>query len=254
MSLEFLHDRPRLLYLFKLCCLCLKTSSPTLPAVVIGDINTSEFKGRFTDVALPSQSYMIGVPDSVAHCSSDDSMAKFSLLSVDFGRAAFANDYDPWAFVDSFGRSRIYESLLSSYKAASVAPSASVRTVEETASSSALSKQPALEFPSSTKRTRSGSAGTRPTTSSVKGVSKQGPSKKLSEQMFLCTFWTIDYCDFFCCFIHFYFVSSISWSRIYSLLQGIFWNASLFIQNIQKRPKKIKIKEKTSHFWEELKP
>ena len=84
MSLEFLHERPRLLYLFKLCCICLTTSSPTLPAVVIGDTNTSEFKGCFTDVALPSQSDMIVVPDSVAHCSSDDSMAKFSPLSVDF--------------------------------------------------------------------------------------------------------------------------------------------------------------------------
>ena len=28
-GLEFLHDRPRLLYMFKLCCLCLTTSSPT---------------------------------------------------------------------------------------------------------------------------------------------------------------------------------------------------------------------------------
>ena len=176
-GLEFLHDRPRLLYLFKLCCLCLKSSSPTLPAVVIRGINTSDFKGRFTDVALPSQSYMVVVPDSVAHCSSDDSLAKFSLLSVDFGRAAFANDYDPWTFVDSFGRSRIYKSLLSSYKAASVAPSASVGTVEETASSSALSKQLALDIPSSTKKRRSGSVGTKSTSSSVKSVSGQGSSK-----------------------------------------------------------------------------
>ena len=36
MGLEFLHDRPRLLYLFKLFCLCLTSISPTLPAVVIG--------------------------------------------------------------------------------------------------------------------------------------------------------------------------------------------------------------------------
>ena len=162
MGLEFSQDRPRLLYLFKLCCLYITTSSPTLPAVTIGDINTSDFKGRFTDAALPSQSYMVGVPDSVANCSSDDSMAKFSLLSVDFGRAVFAKDYDPWTFVDSFGRSRIYKSLLSSYKAASVAPSTSVRTVEETTSSSALSMQPALDVPSSTKRKRSGVPGPSP--------------------------------------------------------------------------------------------
>ena len=45
MGLEFLHDRLRLLYLFTLCCLCITTSSPTLPAVVIEDINTSDFKG-----------------------------------------------------------------------------------------------------------------------------------------------------------------------------------------------------------------
>ena len=177
MGLEFLQDRPRLLYLFELCCLCITTSSPTLPTVVIGDINHSDSKGRFSDVALPSQSYMVGVPDSVANCSSDDSMANFSLLSVDFGRSAFANDYDPWTFVDSFGRSRIYKSLLFSYKTASVALSISVRTVEESTSSSALSKQPALDIPSSTKRKRSESVGIKSTTYSVRSVSGQGSSK-----------------------------------------------------------------------------
>ena len=149
----------------------------SLSLSVVLTLRAFHFKGRFTDVAPRSQSYMVGVPDSVAHCSSDDSLAKFSLLCVDFGRAAFANDYDPWTFVESFGRSRIYKSLLSSYKAASVAPSASVRTVEETASSSALSKQPALHIPSSLKRKRSGSVGTKSTSSSVKSVSRQGSPK-----------------------------------------------------------------------------
>ena len=176
MCLDFLQDRPRLLYLFKLCCLCITTSSPSLPAIVIGDINTSDFKGRFTDVALPSQSYMVGVPGSVAHCSSDDSMSKFSLLTSSFGRAAFASDYDPWTFVDTFGRSRIYKSLLSSYKAASIAPSASVRTVEETKSANVLNKS-ALTVPSNSKRKRSGSVGTRSTTSSTGGNSGQTSSK-----------------------------------------------------------------------------
>ena len=176
-NLEFLRDRPRLLYLFKLSCLCLTNSSPTLPGIILGTINTSDFKGRFTDVALPVQSYLASVSDSVAHCSSDDSMSKFSVLSVDFGRTAFSSDYDPWSFVDSFGRSRIYKSLLTSYKSASVAPVTTVRTVEETASSSALSKQPALDIPSCTKRKRSGSAGSKSTTSSVKSVPSQESSK-----------------------------------------------------------------------------
>ena len=167
-SLEFLQERSRLWYLIKLRCLCNTASSPSFPAIAIGNIKTSDFKGRFTDVALPSQSYMVGVPDSVAHCSGNDSISKFSLLTADFGRVAFANDYDLWTFVDSFGRSRIYKSLLSSFKAAFIVPSVSVRTVEETKSASVLNK-PALVFLSSTKRRRSGSAGTKSTNFFVGG-------------------------------------------------------------------------------------
>ena len=103
-------------------------------------------------------------------------MSKFSLLSADFGGPAFAKDYDPWTVVDSFGRYGIYKSLLSSYKAASIVPSTSVGTVEETKAANVLNK-PALVIPSSTKSRRSGSVGTKSTTSSVGGGSGQGSSK-----------------------------------------------------------------------------
>ena len=174
-GLEFLHDRPRLQYLFKLCCLCLTSSSPTLPAVVIRGINTSDFKGRFTDVALPSQSYMVGVPDSVAHCSSDDSLAKFSLLSVDFGQTPSLTTTINGLLSIRLGnlgfislchrRTRLPLLLL-------LPASGLWKRLRR--SSSALSKQPALDIPSSLKRKRSGSVGTKSTSSSVKSVSRQG--------------------------------------------------------------------------------
>ena len=141
---------------------------------------------------------MFGVPDSIAHSSSDDSMAKFFLLTADFGQAVFADDYDPWTYVDSFGRTRIYKALLSSYKAATILPSVSVRTVEEARSASVLNKS-ALAIPSSTKRRRSGSVGSKSTTSSVGSSSGQGPLKTKCTFVFMYTVFKL--CLIFCTFL-----------------------------------------------------
>ena len=118
MGLEFLHERSHLLYLFKLSCLCKTATSPSYPNVTFGGVTTARGQSRLTDVILPSQSYMANVNGSVTFCSDDSNLAKFSLLSASFGRSVFSPDYDPWQYTDSFGRSKIYKLLLSSYRVA----------------------------------------------------------------------------------------------------------------------------------------
>ena len=77
LGLDFLQERDQLLYLFKLCCSCATTSSPTYPDVTIGSITTAGHQSRFTDVILPFQSFMAAVPGSVALCSPDANLGKF---------------------------------------------------------------------------------------------------------------------------------------------------------------------------------
>ena len=89
-ELEFLRNRSCLFYLFKLCCLCATSVSPTYPDVTFGTISTAGRHSRLTDVILPSQSYVANVRDAVASCSDDGNLAKFIDFSSSFGRSAFA--------------------------------------------------------------------------------------------------------------------------------------------------------------------
>ena len=115
-NLEFLQSRRLLIYLFKLSCLCITAVSPQYPSVSVGRIDISGYRDRFTDVVLPSQSYLSAVPGAVPYCSSDAQLANFSLLTASFGQTAFSPDYDPWDSIDQFGRATIYKSLVSSYR------------------------------------------------------------------------------------------------------------------------------------------
>ena len=81
-----LQAKEHLLYLLKLCCLCITPVSPVYPGVIVGSINTSGNQDRFTDVFLPLQSYLSGVPVSVALCGNDANLVSFSLLSAFLGR------------------------------------------------------------------------------------------------------------------------------------------------------------------------
>ena len=122
MGLQLLHERSHLLYLFKLSCLCTTVTSPSYPDVVFGEVSTTGGQSRITDVILPCQSYMANVTGSDVRCSDDFDLAKFSALTASFGRSAFPPDYDPWVYTDTFGRSKIYKSLLASHRNAESAP------------------------------------------------------------------------------------------------------------------------------------
>ena len=108
-NLDFMQEHSHLLYLFKLSCLCVTSNSPRYPVVTVGSLSTSNYQSRLTDVVLPVQSYLSGVPDSVAFCSNESNLSEFSLLSASFGRSALSSSYDPWTFIDEFGRGKIYK-------------------------------------------------------------------------------------------------------------------------------------------------
>ena len=174
MGLEFFQTHEHLLYLFKLCCLCLTSSSPQYPPVLFGSVDTIGYRGRFTDLVLPCQSYLSSVPDSVSGCVTDANLDKFLHLSATFEQSAFGADFDPWTYVDVFGRSKIYKSLLASYKlTTSISVARSVRLEERSVSS--VPDESALKIPSKLRRKRQGSNSSSLSSSSKKPV--QGSSK-----------------------------------------------------------------------------
>ena len=168
MNLDFLQTREHLLHLFKLCCLCITTVGPEFPVVKVGRVDTSGQRGRFIDVILPIQSYLIGVPGSVARCTSESNLTNFSLLSASFGSSAFSPTYDPWETVDVFG-------LLSSYRSAVSESSVGSAQVEANDTSSVLDDA-ALKVPSSSKRKRTEKRAARSRSSSVLSESMSSSS------------------------------------------------------------------------------
>ena len=96
---------------------------------------------------------MANVTGSVVRCSDDSNLAKFSALTASFGRSAFSPDYDPWMYTDTFGRSKIYKSLLASHQNAESAPKkASVHV--ESGDASSVADDSAVKASSSKKRKR----------------------------------------------------------------------------------------------------
>ena len=174
MRQEFFQTHEHLFYLFKLCCLCLTSLSPQYHPVLFGSVDTTGCQGRFADQVGPCQSYLSCVPDSISYCCSDASLEKFSALSSSFERSAFSTEYDPWTFVDEFGRSKIYKSLLTSYRAVTAVPSSrSVRMEKDTSSS--VPDDSAAKVPSRKQRKRAGSSSSAISLASKKVI--QGSSK-----------------------------------------------------------------------------
>ena len=173
LGLEFLQSRDHLFYIFKLCCLCATTPRPDYPDVVAGKISTVGRHSRFTDVILPCQSYMASVSGSSTLCSEDSNLATFSLLSASFGQSAFSPIHDPWNYVDNFGRSKIYKSLSSSYRAVLAVPE---KVLARSELDDSVADESALKPPSCNKRRRLEKSRSRSSTSSVVGESAPGTS------------------------------------------------------------------------------
>ena len=175
-NLDFMQEHSHLMYLFKLSCLCITSESPHYPAVSIGPISTSNCQNRLVDVVLPAQSYLSGVPDSTAFCTNDSSLAKFSLLSASFSQSASSASYDPWTFVDDFGRNKIYKTLVASYRSALSGVGEGTGSLDDTGSYS-VGEMPAVAPPSDRKRRRMEKSSSRSWASSVVEESPVGTSK-----------------------------------------------------------------------------
>ena len=175
-GLDFLQSRAHLLYLFKLCCLCVTECGDDFPVISSGEISTSDYRSRLSDVILPGQSYLSKVPDSVAYCCSEASLSSFSLLSAGFGRKAFAADYDPWVHVDTFGRAAIYKSLMSSYKRVLAGPKTAPVPPDSDGASTVVDAA-AVNVPSKLKRKRQSGGQPGSASSSDIGEPRPGSSK-----------------------------------------------------------------------------
>ena len=175
-NLDFMQEHSHLLYLFKLSCLCVTSNSPRYPVVTVGSLSTSNYRSRLTDVVLPVQSYLSGVPDSVAFCSNESNLSEFSLLSASFGRSALSSSYDPWTFIDVFGRGKIYKTLLTTYRSALSGLGEEVGDPDRNETST-FGEAPAVVPPSDRKRRRMEKSNSRSRASSVVEDSPAGTSK-----------------------------------------------------------------------------
>ena len=175
-NLDFMQEHSHLMYFFKLSCLCITSESPHYPTVSIGSISTSNCQSQLVDVVLPAQSYLSGVPDSIAFCTSDSSLANFSLLSTSFSQSASSASYDPWTFVDEFGRNKIYKTLVASYRSALSGVGEGTGSLDDTGSYS-VGEMPAVVPPSDRKRRRMEKSSSRSRASSVVEESPVGTSK-----------------------------------------------------------------------------
>ena len=176
MDLEFLQTHDHLCYLFKLSCLCVTSISPEYSPVSLGRIDTKGFQSRLADVILPCQSYLSSVPDSLIACCTDSRFEKFFQMSSSFGQSAFTADYDPWAYVDVFGRSAIYKTLVSSYRSVLSGSEFHFRS-PGFADTSSVRDAPAVKLPSDSKRRRMERNYSRSRASSVAGESPADGSK-----------------------------------------------------------------------------
>ena len=175
MGLEFFQTNEHLSYIFKLGCLCLTSCSPQYPTILFGSVDTTGYRSCFTDLVMPCQSYLSCVPHFISCCCSDGNLEKFAVFSASFERSAFSLDYDPWTYVDKFGRSKIYKGLLATYRAVTAVPSArSVRMERYT--SSFVPDDSAIKVLSKKQRKRTGSNSSS-TISSASKKPVQGSSK-----------------------------------------------------------------------------
>ena len=118
-----------------------------LPQVKFQGVNSANPKNRLTDVILPAQSYLAPVPSSVTEFISEASLMKFRELEDKFSRGIVAGD--PWAHVDSFGRSHFQKILGPVFKSLKDIPEP---TYQRTGSASSGDEKRSGRFP--TKRSK----------------------------------------------------------------------------------------------------
>ena len=175
MPMPALRNRPRLLHLFKLSCLCLTESSASLPPIQFQGMDTSDPDCRLSSIMLPAQSYLSAMPRFVDSCVNEAALAKFHELETRLDSGNVPGD--PWAHVDSFGQGKFYKALLSSFKSqvADASPTKPVRS----RSSSVVNSNSGAAFVSPGKTAKSAHEGVIPASEVTKAVRElqEGSSK-----------------------------------------------------------------------------
>ena len=133
-----LRERPHLLYLFKLCCLCLTSNISDFIVVELGSTNSSLSSCKVRESIFPVLSYVANVPDCVQPCITSDSLSQFATLRSEFGPGGFTSLYSPWNSVDFGGHTKIYKSLREVY-------SNILRRRSEAPSTSGVAGRPAVK-------------------------------------------------------------------------------------------------------------
>ena len=161
-----MRNRPRLLHLFRLSCLCLTETSTRPPAIPFSGADSADPNCRLSSVLLPAQSYLSAVPHSVSYCVSESALTKFHELEARFDSGNVPGD--PWSHVDSFGQGKFYKALLSSYKTQS--SEASPAKIVRSRSSSTIHEDSGTAFRSPGKTVKYAHEGVIPSSEVMKAV------------------------------------------------------------------------------------
>ena len=106
--------RKHLFHIFRQSCLCLTSNSPELPAIKFSRVDCSDPRSRLFDVIMPAQSYLANVADSVSICTTEASLSTYKDSDARFSSGNVAGD--PWAHVDSFGKTSFHKVLTTVHK------------------------------------------------------------------------------------------------------------------------------------------
>ena len=175
MSMPALRNRPRLLHIFRLNCLCLTESSTCLPAIQYQGADSTDRNCRLSSVLLPAQSHLSSVHRSVASCVSESALTKFHGLESRFDSGNIPGH--PWIHVALFGQGKLYKTLLTAYKfqCRDVSPTKIIRSH----SSSLVNVESEAAFRSLGKTFKSAHEGIIPASNVTKAVKElQGRSSK----------------------------------------------------------------------------
>ena len=116
---DSLQTRDNLLRLFRLCCLGLISTTPELPGVKFGPVDTGDFHSGLVDLVRSARSYIVNVPGSCQYVTTQDAHRRLSSFDSALSDRILQSEYDPWTCVDAFGREDMLGRLQTARKAVS---------------------------------------------------------------------------------------------------------------------------------------
>ena len=91
---DSLQTRDKLLRLFRLSCLCLTPTTPELPDVKFGPVDTGNFHSVLVDLVRSTRSYIVNVPGSCQYVTIPDALRRFSSFGSALSDCILHSEYD----------------------------------------------------------------------------------------------------------------------------------------------------------------